>query len=339
MARTRTRSTSEVAAELQEFTQAVYGDRPDPEGTEAFAEEVYGAEDGDGYSSPEEHFERFAKECRRLIRDRYDNLIVIDGTPGVGKSCLGLSLAQAIDPNFSLELCAYSSQDVRSLYRRAKPGDVVLYDEAVLGLLSQGGHRDPELRSMIQMLSIIRVKRVTMILCLPSIQLLDAFVKGGRARFWLNVYTRGLAKPHRVWRRARYRTSLSRMPYDEYADLNPIGYASLARTRLWKDYERQKMERVDRWLKETELDPEGRIVECPNCGLRGWKSRILLHKCPAAPDSEPTEENGDSGGNGTSRGVKGGGGAPSPEYRCLRCARSFDNAHNLSAHRCKPGGG
>jgi uncharacterized C2H2 Zn-finger protein len=285
------------------FARGVYGVRDPETGTRRFADAVYGTDDDSGYASPEEHFDDFAKECRRLIRQRFDNLIIIDGTPGVGKSCLGLNLARAIDEGFDLANCAYSSHDVRALYRGVPPGAVILYDEAVLGLLSQGGHRDPELRAMIQMLSIVRVKRVTMILCLPSILLLDSFVKGGRARFWLNVHTRGLAKPHRVWRGARYRTSMSRLPFDSYEDLNPIGFPSLGRTSLWKKYEQKKIERVDQWFEETELDPEGKLSKCPRCGKIGWKRQMLMHICSGAAAAEPTESESIFDGGVPERGI------------------------------------
>ncbi|MHB8351122.1 MAG: hypothetical protein ACYDFT_00260 [Thermoplasmata archaeon] len=227
------------------------------------------------------HLAAFCKELRDRARHKWDTIIVVDGEPGVGKSALGIQICRGVDPDFPPENTAYSSEDAYRLYRTLGPGECMLYDESVLGMLGQGGGRSEELRSLVQALSIVRLKRITTVCCIPDIRLLDAFVKYGRARYWIHVYTRGRGKIHRSWQGAKYRTSVSRLPYDSYTDLSPIGFRNLDRSRFWKDYEVQKLQRVNEWLEIHAMDPDGRLSKCVKCGKVASKYQIATHSCPA----------------------------------------------------------
>jgi hypothetical protein len=238
--------------------------------------------------TPFEHLETFAEVLRKRIRQRWDNMVVVDGPSRVGKSSLGMQICELVQgDDWPLANTAYSADDIFSMYSRLDPGDAILYDEAVLGLLTQGGGRDDELRRMVQALSIIGERRLTAVLCLPDIQQLDSFVKYGRAQFWIHVYTRGRGKIHRQWRGARYRTSRSFMPYDTWDDLNPIGFRKLDRRRKWKDYEAMKHRKVLEFLQQSQDDTSGKMRRCPECGIKGSQWNIQIHRssgrCPGKP--------------------------------------------------------
>jgi hypothetical protein len=241
--------------------------------------------------SPEDNFKAF---CRNVVRRRernWDNLLVITGRVGVGKTGLGIQIFREVEGAFNLAAVAYSAEEVIDLYRNLPDGGTMLYDESVLGLLSQGGGRDDELRMMVQALSVVRVKRITAILCVPDLRLLDAFVKYGRAQYWLHVRNRGTAKVHKAWIGAKYRVSISKLPYDEARAYNPLGFGNLAVTDpdLWREYEDQKKRRVNEWLDRWRLDPSGKISRCSVCGYVGTKFNVATHKCPGPP---PAPEGG-----------------------------------------------
>ncbi|HEV2317961.1 MAG TPA: hypothetical protein VGV89_10380 [Thermoplasmata archaeon] len=282
---------------------------------ERFTDQVEGRPDGGDHRTPVENFAEFAAECQRLIRRKYDNVVVIDGFPRKGKSTLGIQLARAIDPRFGVNSIAYTAAEVIALYRKLPEGSVILNDESALGLLGRAGKRDPELEALIQALSIVGIKRITLICCLPNIWMLDSFVRAGRARFWINVYARGRGKLHRAHRGAHYKRT-SELWYDSYDDLNPIGFPGLGRTAFWKEYEVHKRKKIDDWLREHELDPEGRVAICPDCGKKGSKYQIAIHNCPVRDAAAGSGAAPGRAGNSVDVPLRGlGGPPPSPPPR------------------------
>lgn len=241
-----------------------------------------------------ENFFALCAELEHRIEHRWDNLVVYDGEPRCGKSMGAFDTTLELLGDVDLERVAFSADDVFKLYRQLQPGEILLYDEAVLGLLSHGGARDAELTALIQALSIVGVKRITMIACIPDIRMLDSFVKYGRARYWVHVYARsitdrGYGRVHRAWRGARYRTSVSRLPFDLADDLSPVRFRNLSGTRKWRDYEKLKIERVDRFLDERAIDPTGKMARCPRCSKQMTKWNLAEHAiaCKGVPPAAP----------------------------------------------------
>ena len=272
------------------------------------------------------HLEGFCKELRQRAASKWDTLMVISGEPGVGKSSLGMQIARGVDPKWPVEHTAYSAEDALRLFRELGPGDSLLYDESVLGLLGQGGGRDEELRALVQALSIVRLKRITTICCVPDMRLLDSFVKYGRARYWVHVYKRGEGELHRSWRRARHRVSVSLLPYDEYRELSPLGFKNLDRTKLWKEYEANKFRRVDGWLEAHSVDPSGKVIRCRGCGKVGSRYLIQTHVCPASAAEAPNVKQLSDNGYGPVRASE------ATVSVCPECGRAGLSAWNLKVH-------
>ncbi|MCI4360076.1 MAG: hypothetical protein L3J91_00070, partial [Thermoplasmata archaeon] len=226
---------------------------------------------------PRKNFERLVKLLRDRIAARRQNIVIIDASDtGEGKSTLGIQLARAVTPNWSVRDTAYSAAEARALYfeyeleyrkawdaRRPLPSHSLLWDEAVLGLLSQGGRRNDELERTVQILSTIRVIGVSVFLCIPRIRMLDTFVREGLAEYWLMVMHRGEARPHEHFLGAMYRRP-DRLPYDEMSYLNPIGFGNMdgmtmsptelraraADADLFRAYEDRKLRAIHEFLEE-----------------------------------------------------------------------------------------
>lgn len=235
--------------------------------------------------SPLENLGVFCTRLRRRIKKKWQNVIVVDGPTGTGKSSLGIQLAQGVDPRWEPSHTAYSAEDAMSQWRLLEKGQVLLYDEAVLGLLSQGGgRRNDELVQLVQALSIIRAKGITTVVCLPSIWMLDSFAREGLADYWLSVYARGRARPHRAWDHARYKRP-TRLPYDRIDELQPIGFRNLDRTKVWSVYYVRKIAAIEAFLANRAADPSGKMARCPACGLTGSRWNVKIHRCPGPPAS------------------------------------------------------
>lgn len=261
-------------------------------------------------ADPLENLARFIELLRERIAERRQNIVIIDASDtGEGKSTLGIQLARGVNPNWSVRDTAYSAEEARALYfeyeqdyrkawdaRRPLPSHSLLWDEAVLGLLSQGGRRNEELERTVQILSTIRVIGVSVFLCIPRIRMLDTFVREGLAEYWLMVMRRGEARPHEHFLGAMYKRP-DRLPYDEMSSLDPIGFSNLdgmtmskAQLRgrakdaeLFRAYEDRKLRAIHEFLEEKPGTHESKVATCPTCGLRSTKFNVETHKCQGPP--------------------------------------------------------
>jgi len=70
----------------------------------------------------------------RLWFQRKNALVSIFGEPGSGKSLSAITLAKLIDDDFSLDFLVFSPEDFLKVLDQAERGDVVIFDEAGVGL-------------------------------------------------------------------------------------------------------------------------------------------------------------------------------------------------------------
>ena len=88
----------------------------------------------------------FVKELKENIKKGYQNIIVIEGGTGSGKSSAAIWLAKTMDPKWSIsENYIYSLEDLKKKLDKADHGEKVspisLFDEAVVSLNSRNSSR------------------------------------------------------------------------------------------------------------------------------------------------------------------------------------------------------
>lgn len=115
----------------------------------------------------------FAKELKKRVKERYQNVIVVEGGTGSGKSSAAITLAKAMDPNWSItDNYIYDLDDLRQKLKRAEAGEKVspisLFDEAVVTLNSRNASRNED-KSVLVLFNTMRSLGWTTILCIPSI--------------------------------------------------------------------------------------------------------------------------------------------------------------------------
>lgn len=115
----------------------------------------------------------FVKELKARVKDGYQNVIVIEGGTGSGKSSAAIRLAKTIDPKWSItDNYIYSLEDLKRKLDRANKGEEVspisLFDEAVVSLNSRNSMRSDD-KNMLILFNTMRSRGWTTILCVPSI--------------------------------------------------------------------------------------------------------------------------------------------------------------------------
>jgi len=201
--------------------------------------------------TPEEIWDHWAGLLHQRIAARWHNVVVITGEPGCGKSTLALRMARAVDGGFGPDQVAYSAPDMLGLYRKLGYGQVAVYDEAILGLLSND-FQTPEARELVKAVNIVRAKGITVLLCIPDIHRLLAAWREEAVKFWVHCESepRGVGWMHQRPSAVRYERRASIGLYKD-PDWNPLRWSSLEGTAFWTEYERLKLERIDRFMEES----------------------------------------------------------------------------------------
>jgi ABC-type dipeptide/oligopeptide/nickel transport system ATPase component len=118
-------------------------------------------------------------------------LVYSDGKSGVGKSYMALSIAEALDPNFSAERIVYDIDEFVHLVTTLPPASVIVFDDAGVEADSRTflGKSNIEMRHVIETM---RSRLISVIFTVPGLDMIDATVRH-MATFEVRVRHHGYA--------------------------------------------------------------------------------------------------------------------------------------------------
>ena len=105
--------------------------------------------------------EIFWAELQDRIKRKYDNMVMVCGQRGEGKSTLARKVARRLFPAFNVaEHCCFSIQEVMQVSEGLRPGSVVIWDEPIEGAMKRA-HATKRNRMMEEFFTISRDRRLT----------------------------------------------------------------------------------------------------------------------------------------------------------------------------------
>lgn len=128
---------------------------------------------------------RLAIMLRSRIENHRQNVVLIDGPTGSGKSYLGIYLARCIDPKWILEEnFVYSTKDLKKSLRARTHDRVTLFDEASISLNSLD-YAKKDSKIMAGLFDTMRSRRWTSILIAPANKEINSRVRDIHADYML----------------------------------------------------------------------------------------------------------------------------------------------------------
>ena len=133
--------------------------------------------------------DRLAEDVRYNVEREYDNLIVIDGKEGSGKSNLAVALCRAIEPEWDME-SGYIYNYNEFVQAITGEGDdrerVFLLDEGSL-VANKRESMSEDSKRFIELLETMRSRGWTLVMCIPSADRLDVYIRDHRMRYLLHA--------------------------------------------------------------------------------------------------------------------------------------------------------
>lgn len=119
-----------------------------------------------------------ARSLKRRIKDKHQNVILVVGPTGSGKSTCALNLIYELNPDWNLaENYVYSAEDLaRKLKYRATASKITLYDEGSVSLNSLNSIRRSD-NMQVVLLDTCRSLGWTTVICIPSINDLNKRIR------------------------------------------------------------------------------------------------------------------------------------------------------------------
>jgi len=133
--------------------------------------------------------ERLAEEMHENVRRNLDNVVIIYGREGTGKSTLAYWLMKTYDPDFDMEASyIHSFEDLIDKLHNKKvgKGGILWLDEAVT-LASNRDWMRAENKQFMDIMKIVRSWNLLMIFCIPDMGGLDKYIREQRARYILEA--------------------------------------------------------------------------------------------------------------------------------------------------------
>ncbi len=133
---------------------------------------------------------------KELIAANFDNVLIVDGGEGDGKTEFAFQWA-IIQSNgkFTEKDVFYTVDQFEDWVSQAKKGDVGVWDEFVLAGMSTDALTKMQ-NSIIKMFTIMRSKGLTILLVIPYIFMLRKYFAVARTRALIHVYVKGLERGH-----------------------------------------------------------------------------------------------------------------------------------------------
>lgn len=222
------------------FAEAVYAPSSSRSEEDRFAAAIEGPGDEISFHPPGEIRAHWVAEWKARIRDDYDNVIVASAKKGRGKSTLGISVGRWLcGERFTLDHVVFRGADLVSSYASFARGEVVVYDEAVLSLLSTD-FATVESRDLVKAVTLARDAHLTTVLCLPRFFRLNKAFREDLVDYWLRVDDRGTAVVHPASTRERY-SEWKGLGYFPDVEWNPLTWDSLKGEPLWAAYLKKRI--------------------------------------------------------------------------------------------------
>lgn len=125
-------------------------------------------------------------DMKKNIRNNFDNVVVVCGAEGSGKSNLAWQVCHAFNPTFDLTTnYIYSSEDFRDKLKEGSDLKSTFWMDEGSNIANNRDWQSLGNKDFISILEMMRSRGWTLVFCIPSFERLDVYIREHRIRYLL----------------------------------------------------------------------------------------------------------------------------------------------------------
>lgn len=122
------------------------------------------------------------------VSEDFDNIVVVDGIEGVGKSAITYIIAELFQPGFDFERqLTYTSDQLEKKLRRGDDKHSVFWLDEAYELVGKRDWQKDDHKKFVKNLVKMRSRNWTLLMDIPRMEDSDAYIRDHRARIWITV--------------------------------------------------------------------------------------------------------------------------------------------------------
>lgn len=130
--------------------------------------------------------EKLAEDMHRNVRADYDNVVMIEGGEGSGKSNLAYQVIKAYNPDFDIkQTYVYNMDGIRERFAAEDYGGDTFWMDETSQIASNRNWQSEDNKDLVSILEVCRSKHFSLIGCIPSITRADIYLREFRMRYQL----------------------------------------------------------------------------------------------------------------------------------------------------------
>lgn len=130
--------------------------------------------------------EKLAEDMHRNVRADYDNVVMIEGGEGSGKSNLAYQVIKAYNPFFDIkQTYVYNMDGIRERFAAEDYGGDTFWMDETSQIASNRNWQSEDNKDLVSILEVCRSKHFSLIGCIPSITRADIYLREYRMRYLL----------------------------------------------------------------------------------------------------------------------------------------------------------
>lgn len=215
----------------------------------------------------------------KFLENKKDFVICIVGVKGTGKSTLGLQMCKWIDPTFNADRVYFYGDNFLKGMRDIKPGQSILFDEAILSLNRRNSMTNIN-KKLMTAFNIFRKKAGFIVLCIPHIENLDSSISTKHVFGLVRVRNYSKRNDRQLWQWYS-RKRLRKIVNDKY------NYGASAPNRMGvfydfrpfeEEYEAKKDKAINHFLGVSGVSEISSIAELPDddIHIEGKKLKLMI---------------------------------------------------------------
>lgn len=134
----------------------------------------------------EDLLQKLADDMHKNVRSDYDNVVLIEGGEGSGKSNLAWQIINAYSPNFDIkQTYVYNMDGIRERFAAEDYGGGIFWMDETSQIASNRNWQSEDNKDLVSILEVCRSKHFSLIGCIPSISRADIYLREYRMRYLL----------------------------------------------------------------------------------------------------------------------------------------------------------